>query len=78
MLNARSETLREAIVYATIKRKDEPLNVEVISIEGGAAVVRALPLIRNGNTLVPQFPFEGDRAITQVLAKSLMDIQIYR
>ena len=78
VLNARSETLREAIVYATIKHKDEPLNVEVISIEGGTAVVRALPLIRNGNTLVPQFPFEGDRAITQVLAKSMMDIQIYR
>ena len=78
VLNARSETLREAIIYATIKHKDEPLNVEVISIEGGTAVVRALPLIRNGTTLVPQFPFEGDRAITQVLAKSLMDIQIYR
>ena len=78
VLNARSETLREAIIYATIKHKDEPLNVEVISIEGGTAVVRALPLIRNGNTLIPQFPFEGDRAITQVLAKSMMDIQIYR
>ena len=78
VLNARSETLREAIIYATIKHKDEPLNVEVISIEGDTAVVRALPLIKNGNTLVPQFPFEGDHAITQVLAKSLMDIQIYR
>ena len=78
VLNARSETLREAIIYATIKHNDEPLNVEVISIDGGAAVVRALPRIRNGNTLVPQFPFEGDRAITQVLAKSMMDIQIYR
>ena len=78
VLNARSETLREAIIYATIKHKDESLNVEVISIEGGTAVVRALPRIRNGNTLVPQFPFEGDRAITQVLAKSLMDIRIYR
>lgn len=78
VLNARSETLREAIIYATIKHKGEPLNVEVISIEGGTAVVRALPRIRNGNTLVPQFPFEGDRAITQVLAKSMMDIQIYR
>ena len=78
VLNARSETLREAIIYATIKHKDKPLIVEVISIDGGAAVVRALPRIRNGNSLVPQFPFEGDRAITQVLAKSLMDIRIYR
>ena len=78
VLNARSETLREAIIYATIKHKDIPLDVEVISIEGDTAVVRALPLIQNGNTLVPQFPFVGDHAITQVLAKSLMDIQIYR
>ena len=78
VLNAKSETLREAIIYATIKHKDESLNVEVISIERDTAVVRALPLIKNGNTLIPQFPFEGDHAITQVLVKSLSNIQIYR
>ena len=78
VLNARSETLREAIIYATMQHKGERLSIEVISMEGDSAVVRALPLIQNGETLVPQFPFEGNRAITEVLAKSLTNIQIYR
>ena len=77
VLNAKSETLREAIFYATMQHNGERLSIEVISMEGDSAVVRALPIIQEGNNLKPQFPFEG-RSITQILAKSLMDIQIYR
>lgn len=77
VLQARSETLQEAIVYAAIQHGDDLLPVEVIKLEGGTAVVRALPKIKGGE-LVPRFPFEGRRSGTQVLAGSLMDITIFR
>jgi hypothetical protein len=53
------------------------LDVEVINLEKETAVVRALPVFKDGKS-VPQFPFEDRRSCQQVLAKSLMDITIYR
>ena len=51
---------------------------KIINIEGDKAIVRALPQIHDGDKLVPRFPFEGDLSSTQVLAKSLTNITIYR
>ena len=79
VLNARSETLREAIVYARITQDGISLPVEVINIDGDTAVIRALPGLDEANQLVPVFPFaEGQSSSAVVLGRSLTDIQIFR
>lgn len=76
VLDARSEVLREAMIYATLLVEGSPINVEVIALEGEVALVRALPILKDGK-LVPQFPFQGHSS-ARVLAHSLVDIAIYR
>jgi hypothetical protein len=77
VLNAKSDVLHEAVIYATLQHNGVAIDVEVISLEKEIAVVRALPVFKDGKP-VPQFPFEDRRSCQQVLAKSLMDITIYR
>ena len=76
VLDARSEVLREAMIYATLLVEGSPTSVEVIALEGEVALVRALPILKDGK-LVPHFPFQGQSS-AQVLAHSLTDIAIYR
>jgi hypothetical protein len=76
-LNARSQFLREAIIYAVLVVDGMPLRVEVLNIEGDVALVRALPTIKDDN-LVPQFPFPEKQSAAQVIAKSLSEVSIYR
>jgi len=79
ILNARSQFLREAIIYARIPHGGDHLIVEVISLNGDTATVRALPIIKDGTQIVPQFPFQdGQSSASIVLASSLLDITIYR
>lgn len=79
VLNARSQFLREAIIYASILHGGDLLHVEVISLNGDTATVRALPIIKGESLLVPQFPFhEGQSSVSIVLASSLTEITIYR
>ena len=77
VLQARSEFLKEAIVYAVLYVEDEPVKVEVLEIEGEVALVRALPVIKDGK-LVPQFPFPERLSLVRVFAKSLSQVTIYR
>ena len=77
VLNAKSDVLHEAVIFATLQHNGAAINVEVINLEKETAVVRALPIFKDGKP-VPQFPFEDRRSYQQVLAKSLMDITIYR
>jgi hypothetical protein len=77
VLHARSEFLKEAIVYAVLYVEDEPIHVEVLEIEGEVALVRALPKIKDGK-LVPQFPFPERLSLARVFAKSLTQLTIYR
>jgi hypothetical protein len=79
VLNARSQFLREAIIYARIPHGGDHLNVEIISLNGETATVRALPIIKDGTQIVPQFPFQdGQSSASIVLSSSLTDITIYR
>ena len=79
VLNARSQFLREAIIYAKLPHEGNHLNVEVISLNGDTATVRALPIIKDGTQIVPQFPFhEGQTSASIVLSSSLTEITIYR
>jgi len=77
VLQARSQLLREAIIYAEVSVEAEQIPVEVINLEGEIALVRALPKVVD-DQLVPRFPFAERQAATQVLAKSLRNVKIYR
>ena len=76
-LNAHSQFLRGAIIYAVLLVDGQPLQVEIIKLDGDIALVRALPKVVNGQ-LVPQFPFPEKQSSAQVLAKSLCEVKIYR
>jgi len=79
VLNARSQSLHEAIIYAKVPNNGDLQDVEVISIEGEVALVRALPRMQEDGKLVPCFPFvEGRSSAASVLSKSLVDITIFR
>lgn len=77
VLQARSDFLQEAIIYAWLQLEDELLQVEIIDLEGEAALIRALPEIKDGS-LKPRFPFQGRKSCTRVLARSLTGITFYR
>jgi hypothetical protein len=77
-LHARSEYMRESTIYALLPlEKDDMLPVEIIDLEGDIALVRALPYEMNGKP-VPRFPFPERKSFAQVLAKSLVEVKIYR
>ena len=77
VLQARSQYLNEAIIYATLHVDGQSLKVEIIALEEEVALVRALPTIEDGG-LIPQFPFPDRKSSAQVLAKSLTEVRIYR
>jgi hypothetical protein len=77
VLHARSEFLKEAIIYAVMYVEDQPIQVEILEIEGEVALVRALPKIKNGK-LIPQFPFPEKLSLARVLARGLTQVYIYR
>jgi len=76
-LHARSEHLREAIIYAKLPVEHDFLPVEIIDLQGDVALVRALPCIVD-DEIRPHFPFPGRKSSAQVLSKSLVDVKIYR
>ena len=77
-LHARSEYMRESIIYALLPmEKGEMLPVEVIDIQDNVAMVRALPYEMHGKP-VPRFPFPDRKSFAQVLAKALLEVKIYR
>lgn len=76
-LHARSEFLRESIIFALLEVDDRIIPVEVLEIDGNAALVRALPAYKDG-TLTPQFPFPEKKSFAQVIAQSLREVKIYR
>ncbi len=77
VLEARSQLLRDAIIYAKLPLDGQMLLVEIIQIEGEMALIRALPQLKDGQ-LIPQFPFAEKQSAALVLAKSLVDVKIYR
>lgn len=76
-LRARSLYLREAIIYACVIEDGKEINVEIVTLAEEVALVRALPQLKGG-VLIPQFPFPERKSSTQVLAKSLSEVRIYR
>ena len=76
-IHAKSQFLRESIIYAILNVDGKPMQVEILDIDGEVALVRALPQLKDGK-LVPQFPFPDKKSFAQVIAKSLTEVRIYR
>ena len=77
VFQARSQFLRESIIYALLQVDGQSIQVEILDIAGDVALVRALPKVKDGQ-LIPQFPFPERTSVTQVIAKSLSDVHIFR
>jgi hypothetical protein len=77
IFQAKSQFLRESIIYAVLQVDGQPIQVEILDITGDVALVRALPKVKDG-LLVPHFPFQERTSVSQVIAKCLADIRIYR
>jgi len=76
-LYARSEFVRESIIYAKLPLDGELLPVEIIDLQDDTAFVRALRIHVVG-MLMPRFPFPERKSFARVLAKSLTEVRIYR
>ena len=55
----------------------KPIYVEVVELEGETALVRALPIFKDGRPIA-QFPFPERKSNAKVLVKSLREVYIYR
>jgi SWIM zinc finger len=69
---------KDAIVWGVVRLNGEILGVEVISIEGEQAKVRALPKVIDGKKLQPQFPFEGKHSTASIPKKELFHVKIFQ
>jgi hypothetical protein len=68
----------ESIIWAVIRHNGKILGVEVINIEDETATVRALPEIKDGKKLLPQFPFPGGKCMEIVPKDSLFHVKVFQ
>jgi hypothetical protein len=68
----KPQSNRETIVWAVIKHNDKWLGVEVLNFNGDEATVRALPIIKEGNKLCPQFPFADGKSSLDIVPKTTL------
>ena len=66
------------VIWGCIKRGKEILGVEIVSMDGELATVKALPKVVDGKKLQPQFPFEGHRNMTIVSKRELIHVKIFK
>jgi len=67
-----------AIIWACIRKNGKTIGVEVLGIENDQVWVQALPIVKEGGKLEPQFPFPDGQCSQQVQASDLEHIHIYR
>jgi hypothetical protein len=69
----------ESIIWAVIKHNGDILGVEVLNIDDENVTVRALPAIKDGKKLQPQFPFEGGKSSLDIVPKeSLFHVKVFQ
>ncbi len=69
---------KDAIIWAAIRLNGKILGVEIVSLVGETATIRALPQVIDGKKLQPQFPFEGKRATTTIPQKELFHVKVFQ
>ena len=74
-----SSPKENTVIWAVVVQDGKLIGVEVLNFEGDLATVRALPIIKDGKKLQPQFPFNERKSRTAVLdKKSLTHVKIFR
>ena len=68
----------QAIIWACVRLDGKSIGVEVLSIENEQVWVQALPVVKEGGKLEPQFPFPDRSCSQQVKANDLEHIHIYQ
>lgn len=68
----------QAIVWACIRMDGKAIGVEVLGIENDLVWIQALPIVKDGGKLEPQFPFPDGQCHIQVKASDLEHIHIYQ
>ena len=68
----------QAIIWACVRLDGKTIGVEVLSIENEQVWVQALPVVKEGGKLEPQFPFPDGSCNQQVKASELEHIHIYQ
>ncbi len=68
----------QAIVWACVRFDGKVIGVEVLGIENDLVWIQALPLVKDGSKLEPQFPFPDGQCHLQVKVSDLEHIHIYQ
>ena len=68
----------EALIWACVRLNEKTIGVEVVGIEDDLVRVQALPVVKEGGKLEPQFPFPNGCFSHLVQASELVHIRIFR
>jgi hypothetical protein len=68
----------QAIIWACVRMDGKTIGVEVLGIENDLVWIQALPVVKEGGKLEPQFPFPDGSCNQQVKASDLEHIHIYK
>jgi len=68
----------QAIIWACVRQDGKVIGVEVLSIEDELVRVQALPVVKAGGKLEPQFPFPEGQCSLLVPVSELEHIRIYQ
>jgi hypothetical protein len=68
----------QAIIWACVRMDGKTIGVEVLSIENEQVWVQALPVVKEGGKLEPQFPFPNGNCNLLVKSSDLEHIHIYQ
>lgn len=66
------------IIWACVRLNEKTIGVEVVGIEDDLVRVQALPLVKEGGKLEPQFPFPNGSFSHLVPANELVHVRIFR
>jgi len=68
----------QAIVWACIRLDGKAIGVEVLGVENDLVWIQALPIVKDGGKLEPQFPFANGSCNIQVKVGELEHVHIYQ
>ena len=68
----------QAIIWACVRMEGKAIGVEVLGVENDLVWIQALPLVKEGGKLEPQFPFPDGSCSLQVKASELEHFHIYQ
>lgn len=68
----------QAIIWACVRMDGKAIGVEVLGVENDLVWIQALPIVKEGGKLEPQFPFPDGSCNQKVKASDLEHVHIYQ